>query len=195
MGHSSDRNGELHSRLLQQEVVAELGQLALDVEDLDQLFRDSTEAVAETLDTEYCEILELLPPGDELLLREGVGWRDGLVGTATVPTKQGSQAGYTLLTEKPVIVDDPSTDDRVSGSDLLTRHDVLSGISVIIGSIDDPWGYWERIRGSSASSLITTQTSSRVSRISLFPKLKTMKPHSTSNCFALFLTALPNLSK
>ena len=136
VGHSS----ELQTRVRQQEVVAELGQQALEIDDLEQLTHDATVAIAETLDGDYAKVLELLSGGDEMFLRQGVGWRDGLVGDATVPADADSQVGYTLLSEEPIIVDDLRTDERFSGPELLTNHDVVSGISVIIGSVEEPWG-------------------------------------------------------
>jgi PAS domain S-box-containing protein len=140
MESSSPPDEELHARVRQQEVVTELGQEALETDDLDQLMRDASVAVAETLGNDYCGVLELLPTDDEVFLRQGVGLQDGLVGSATVPTDRDSQAGYTLRSEEPVIVDDLRTEERFTDSELLTNHDVVSGISVVIGSLDDPWG-------------------------------------------------------
>ena len=134
------QNTELQNRVRQQEVAAELGQQALETNDLERLMHEATVAIAETLDSDYAKLLELLLGGDEMFLRQGVGWRDSLVGDTTVPTGVDSQAGYTLLSEKPVIVDDLRTDERFSGPELLTSHDVVSGISVIIGSVEEPWG-------------------------------------------------------
>lgn len=124
----------------QQHVLAEIAQLALENFPLDDLFDKTVERVADALDHDYCKILELRPANDELLLRNGVGWHDGIVGTATVETEQNSQAGYTLLSEEPVVVTDLPTEDRFTGPELLTSHDVKSGISTIIGTPDDPWG-------------------------------------------------------
>src|SRR6056297_1628129 len=135
-----DVGSKVHTRIRQQEVVAELGQQALETDGLDQLMHDAAAAVAETLDVEYAKVLELLPGGDEVFLRQGVGWRDGVVGNARVPTHLDSQAGYTLNSEEPIIVVDLNTTERFSGPELLTSHDVVSGISVIIGSVEDPWG-------------------------------------------------------
>ena len=140
MGASSEGDAALRERIRQQEIVADLGQQALEGDDLDQLMHDASVAVAETLGNDYCKVLELVPGGSEVFLRQGVGWRDGLVGSATVPTDLDSQAGYTLISEEPVIVDDLRTEDRFSGPELLTSHDVVSGISVIIGSVENPWG-------------------------------------------------------
>ncbi|WP_435347122.1 PAS domain S-box protein [Haloarchaeobius sp. HRN-SO-5] len=134
------REEELAARVSQQEVVAELGQQALATPDLDDLMSEATHLVAETFDGALCKVLELRPYADELLLREGVGFDDGVVGTATVTAAENSQAGYTLQTESPVIVDDLATETRFSGSPLLTDHGVESGVSVVIGSPDDPWG-------------------------------------------------------
>ncbi|SDK73715.1 PAS domain-containing protein [Natronorubrum texcoconense] len=130
----------LQVRIHQQEVVADLGQKALELDDLDELMHAASVAVAKTLGVEYCKVLELFPGGDEVLLRNGVGWREGLVGSATVPTDLDSQAGYTLISREPVVVDDLRTEERFSGPELLHDHDVVSGISVVIGSVEEPWG-------------------------------------------------------
>ena len=140
MGASSSAEQELHARIRQQEVVAKLGQQALEDDDLDQLMHDATVYVAETLNNDYCKVLELLAGGNELFLRAGVGWDEGFVGDATVGTERESQAGFTLLSEEPIVVDDLRSESRFSGPDLLVDHDVISGISVIIGSTANPWG-------------------------------------------------------
>ncbi|WP_312911344.1 GAF domain-containing protein [Natronosalvus caseinilyticus] len=139
MSSSSDSETELYTRIHQQKVVSSLGRRALETDDIDRLMHDAAATVAETLDCEYCKVLELVPSGN-VFLRQGVGWQEGIVGEAEVPTDTNSQAGYTLLSEEPVVVDDLRTEERFSGPDLLTDHDVVSGISVIIGTIDDPWG-------------------------------------------------------
>lgn len=133
---------ERERRTKHQEVIAKLGQSALTTHagDLDELFHEATTLVADTLDTHYCKVLDLDEEREELLLREGVGWRDGIVGEATVAANENSQAGYTLLSESAVLVTDLHNEHRFSGPELLTSHEVTSGISTIIGSIDNPWG-------------------------------------------------------
>jgi hypothetical protein len=39
---------------------------------------DAVRVIAGVLEVEYCGILELLPDGERLLLRAGVGWKEGL---------------------------------------------------------------------------------------------------------------------
>ena len=130
----------LESRMEQQSALAALGKQALSGCELQTLFEETVELVSATLGTEYSKVLEYRPDSSDLLLRAGVGWQDGLLGTATVGAGLDSQAGYTLKTEEAVVVDDLRTEDRFSGPPLLLDHDVVSGISIVIGDPDDPWG-------------------------------------------------------
>jgi len=132
---------KLRDRVRQLNVVSDLGQRALEEQDLDALLADAAELVATTLDTDYCKVLDLDADAEELLLRQGVGWDEDLVGDATVSSvEDDSQATYTLATDQPVLVDDLTTETRFTGPALLRNHDVRSGISTIIGPTDDPWG-------------------------------------------------------
>jgi len=136
-----EREQELERRIRQQEVVTDLGQHALEDRDIDSLMAEAAECVADTLDNDYCKVLDLDHEAEDLLLRQGVGWDEGIVGEATVSAvEDDSQAAYTLASDRPVVVDDLAAETRFSGPDLLTSHDVRSGISVIIGPTDDPWG-------------------------------------------------------
>jgi PAS domain S-box-containing protein len=70
---------EIERRTHQQAMVAELGLRALASDDLQLLMDEAAALVARTLEVEYAKIVELLPGGEELLLRAGVGWTEGLV--------------------------------------------------------------------------------------------------------------------
>ena len=134
---SADREG---LRAKQQAAVAELGLRALSVVDTDVLMDVAVNVVAQTLDVEYCKVLELLPDGETLLLKVGVGWREGLVGVATVPGERGSQAGYALHSSAPVVVEDLREETRFRPSPLFEEHGVVSGLSVIIQGEARPYG-------------------------------------------------------
>ncbi|WP_246998736.1 PAS domain S-box protein [Halosolutus gelatinilyticus] len=139
MAPSDPPAGQLESRVRQQEVVAELGQQGLECDDLDRLLSDAAVAVRDALAADYCAVLELCSDGTTLRLRQGVGWRDGAVGSATVPADRNLPAGRALAAE-PIVVDDLRNEERFSGPELLCEHGVTSGISVVVGSVDDPWG-------------------------------------------------------
>jgi PAS domain S-box-containing protein len=130
----------IRTHAYQQAVIAELGQRALAGADLSTLMGEAVVFTAQALNVEYCKVLELLPDGKALLLRAGVGWKDGLVGHATLDAGTDSQAGYTLLSNEPVIVEDLRAERRFRGPSLLHDHTVVSGMSVIIAGPNRPFG-------------------------------------------------------
>ena len=127
------------ARARQQADVAELGQLALAGAEVSALMRDAAVRIADTLEVEFVEVLELLPNG-RLLLCDGVGWREGEVGAATVSGGHGSQGGFTLEAAEPVIVEDLTTEARFTPSPLLREHEVTSGVTVMIPGEDMAFG-------------------------------------------------------
>ncbi|MFT4946320.1 MAG: PAS domain S-box-containing protein [Natronomonas sp.] len=134
-----EHEAQLRDRLEQQEVVTNLGRRALENQDIDSLLSDAARLVAEALDVDYCTVLDL--DDEKLRLRQGVGWPDGVVGSAAVSAiENDSQAAHTLSVSRPVVVENLATEERFSGPELLRSHGVTSGISTVIGPEDDPWG-------------------------------------------------------
>ncbi|MCA9112487.1 MAG: PAS domain-containing protein, partial [Planctomycetaceae bacterium] len=131
---------KLEARERQQAVIAHLGRAALSGEDVQTLCERAAREIADTLQIEFSKVLRLEQESQRLKLVAGVGWKAGLVGEITVPSGIDSQAGYTLHTAGPVIVDDLEKEKRFSGPPLLTDHEVVSGFSVVIGPEESPWG-------------------------------------------------------
>ena len=131
---------EIETRTHQQATVAELGLWALANDGLKPLMDHTVALVARTLGVEYSKIMELLPGGEELLLRAGVGWREGVVGSAREEAGPDSQAGYTLSESEPVIVEDLSAETRFSPSRLMREHGAVSGMTVVIPGREGPFG-------------------------------------------------------
>ena len=123
---------EVEARTHQQAAVAELGLTALADDDLDSLMDEVVACVARTLGVEYTEIVELLPGGEELLLRSGVGFEEGLVGRTIESAGLGSQAGYTLLSEEPVIAENFGAETRFRPAPLVHERGGVSGMTVVI---------------------------------------------------------------
>jgi PAS domain S-box-containing protein len=140
IGERHQANQALATRAHQQQELAELGRRALSDTSINELMNHTVSLVHETLQVDYVKILELLPGNKALLLRAGVGWRNGCVGSATVETGIESQAGYTLQSLEPVVVLNLPGEPRFSGPPLLLEHGVVSGASVVIGSIAHPFG-------------------------------------------------------
>jgi PAS domain S-box-containing protein len=134
------REMRLQELAQQQAAVAKLGRRALGTHDLQALMDEAAVSLAEVLGVEYAKVLELLSGGEELLLRSGVGWRDDLVGGVKIGAGRDSQAGYTLLSDAPVIVGDLRSEARFDGSPILREHGVVSGMSTVIGGRKRPYG-------------------------------------------------------
>jgi PAS domain S-box-containing protein len=127
---------ELRIRASQQQAVARLGERALTESSMQQFLDDAIATVADTLDVPLAKILELIPGDAELLLRAGVGWKPGLVGTAHVSTGPDTQAGYSLTSGGPVVVLNLATEVRFRGHHLLHSHGVVSGVTIPIAGRD-----------------------------------------------------------
>lgn len=130
----------LLNRAFQQTVVAALGQLALISNDFQALLDQTAHLVSQTLEVEFCEILELLPGGDGMILRAGVGWKNDCVGKAVVSTEHGTVAGQTLVTSQPIVIADLRTETVFKASPLLREHGIVSGITMVIATRDQPFG-------------------------------------------------------
>ena len=100
---------------------------------------ESVKLIASILEQEYYKIMELMPDG-KFLLKAGTGWKPEFVGKNVVEGGKGSQAGYTLLSRMPVIVDDFKEEYRFEKPEILKIHGVVSGASVVIGSMKKIYG-------------------------------------------------------
>ncbi len=134
---SAQREAEVRAR--QQEVVARLGVSAIVATDLQEVLERAVAIATETLEVGFAKILELETDRETFLLRAGVGWRAGLVGSARVPVIH-SQGGYSLRSDGPVIVEDLGLEKEIDAPELLTSHGIISGMTVLILAKDGPWG-------------------------------------------------------
>ena len=136
----TDAGSTVQTPIRRQEVVAELGQRALETEDLDELLRVVAAAVVETLDSDAAAIFEALPE-DDLVLRADEGRRDERLDPV-VPADSDSLVGDALRSDEPVVVDDPRNEPRDADAASAPRPDcdAVSAASVRIGPREDPWG-------------------------------------------------------
>jgi two-component sensor histidine kinase len=130
-------------RIRQQELLAELGVLALQQPAFEELLTRTVHLVAEGLGAEFCKILEYLPQENRLLLRAGVGWDPKLIGIASVGADLESPSGYALRTGRPVISNHLEHEDRFRTPALLAEHGVRRAMNVILQGDGAPFGVLE----------------------------------------------------
>jgi signal transduction histidine kinase/ActR/RegA family two-component response regulator len=133
-------DSELRARLRQGQALAQIGRHALAGWTLQDLLDETAGLVARTLGVEYVQVMELLPGGDTLLLRAGMGWPPECVGRATSSARDHSQAGYTLLIDEPVVVDEMATEQRFVAAGPVDERAIVSGMTVAIRGEVRPWG-------------------------------------------------------
>jgi two-component sensor histidine kinase len=141
---SDDLTGRaLRLRIRQQELLAELGVLALQGANFLGMLNHTARMTAEGLGAEYCKVMEYLPSENRLLVRAGVGWDEGVVGSATVGADLASPAGYALRTGKPVISNHLENEERFRTPELLVEHGIRRAMNVILQGDGSPFGVLE----------------------------------------------------
>jgi two-component sensor histidine kinase len=133
----------LELRIRQQEILAELGVAALRGTPVSDLLNEAVCLSAEGLEAEFCKVLEFIPSENRLLMRAGVGWDPGLVGTASVGGDLASPSGFALHTGAPVISNHLESEERFRTPDLLAAHGVRRAMNVILQGDGAPYGVLE----------------------------------------------------
>lgn len=133
----------LRLRIRQQEILAELGVLALQGTKFIDLLSHTARLTAIGLGAEYSKVLEYLPAENRLLVRAGVGWEESVVGHASVGADLASPAGYALRTGKPVISNHLENEERFRTPELLVEHGIRRAMNVILQGDGTPFGVLE----------------------------------------------------
>jgi two-component sensor histidine kinase len=133
----------LRERIRQQELLSELGVLALQGANFIDMLNHTARMTAEGLGAEYCKVMEYIPAENRLLVRAGVGWEEGVVGSATVGADLASPAGYALRTGKPVISNHLENEQRFRTPELLVEHGIRRAMNVILQGDGSPFGVLE----------------------------------------------------
>jgi two-component sensor histidine kinase len=127
----------------QASALAKFGGQSLRSENLDELLHEAARLVSEGVDVDLVKVLQLLPDGQDLLVREGVNWKPGVVGHAKIPAHGGSPAGYALRTDQPVISENIAKERRFEIPELLIENGVQSMVNVVIPCAHGPFGVLE----------------------------------------------------
>jgi two-component sensor histidine kinase len=141
--HAELTRRALHLRIRQQEILAELGVLALQGTPFLELLNQTARLTAEGMTAEFCKVLEYLPAQNRLLVRAGIGWHEGIVGVATVGADLESPSGFALRTGNPVISNHLENEQRFRTPELLVEHGIRRAMNVILQGDGSPYGVLE----------------------------------------------------
>jgi two-component sensor histidine kinase len=130
-------------RIRQQEILSDLGVLALQGGTMDALLTQTVRLVAEGLPSEFCKVLEFVPSDNCFTVRAGVGWGTDVIGVAQVGADLASPAGFALKTGKPVISNHLGNEQRFRTPELFARFGILRAMNVILQGDGTPFGVLE----------------------------------------------------
>jgi diguanylate cyclase (GGDEF)-like protein/PAS domain S-box-containing protein len=110
----SERERELHSDARRRSAVLDLGQLALEGMEMDELLQQAVDLTVDELGVARCEVWRHDEDGETMTLRASYGWPPESAGL-TVPLVTSTQPGYTLLRgQGAIVVEDFRREGRFS---------------------------------------------------------------------------------
>lgn len=130
----------LHARAQQQLLVAALGRFALSAVSLDEVYAEAASTITKGLNVEFSNVLLLNGSQDSLVLKAGIGWGADWIGHQVEDPMEQTQTYRVLASREPLIIHDFGNDSRVTPSELLSSHGVVSGAEVLIGGAEKPVG-------------------------------------------------------
>lgn len=132
-----------HLDLLRQgAALAQLGELALRSDDLDEILTKACRMAGEALGTGLAAIMALREDGGSLLVRAGVGWASGVVGEATVAATGDRAEGHVLGTREPTISPDIDQETRFGYPPFVAGNGVkaVADLAIAGGQDRPPFG-------------------------------------------------------
>jgi len=109
----------------------------------DRLMQHACAQVSRVTDIEHTKVLRYRPDKGDALVVAGVGWRPGVVGTATLPIDTASPPGRSIQTAAPVVIEDLPNDPEYRFSQLLRDHHIISLVNVPVMVDGQNWGILE----------------------------------------------------
>lgn len=132
-----------HGHPDQRALLVSLGLLCLRHLNIGELLDRAARIVADGLGASHASIAEFLAAENKLLIRAGIGWSSGVVGTEKFDADIGSPAGFALRTGQPVIANNLDDDNPFKAPALLRRHGIKRTITVIVAGDQTRFGVVE----------------------------------------------------
>ncbi len=115
-----------------QRVLADFGDFALRSDDLDDVLTEACHLVSEAMGTKRAKILEIQDGDHSLLVRAGVGWEAGIVGSLRLPMAERSSESFSIEAHEPVITRDIREENRFDIPDFMKQAGVIALANVPI---------------------------------------------------------------
>jgi signal transduction protein with GAF and PtsI domain len=124
-------------------ILVDIGRLVGEQADLSRLLSQVVVQIARAVEIHHVKVLQYRPRTSDLLIVAGVGWKEGVVGSATLSADLRSPPGRAFKTAEPVSVHNLPEQGEYVYSDLLKDHRILSLLNVPILMDGAAWGVLE----------------------------------------------------
>lgn len=121
-----------HEFVRRQRVLAQFGDFVLDHDGLDEILNEACRLIAEALDVDLAKVIEIKRKSDQGLVRAGVGWRPGVVGSERISLSERSSEAFAIERTEPVITNDIAHEERFEFPAFLRDHGVVALVNVPI---------------------------------------------------------------
>jgi two-component sensor histidine kinase len=134
---------ESHQLRRQLTAFAQFSARSLGEGNIDALMLDACLRSRAGLNVTHAKLLEYLPARDRLLLRAGVGWKEGFVGQYEVAPDLDSPIGHAFSFSEPVAISDYRTEKLYRYPELLKEHGCISSVNVPLRTDQGNFGVLE----------------------------------------------------
>ncbi|HKY33743.1 MAG TPA: response regulator [Candidatus Polarisedimenticolia bacterium] len=117
----------VEAKVRQLEVVARLGQAALEGAVVEAMRRETVRQVAATLNVDLCRLVEKDPRTEELAVTAEAGWKGAPGGAVDL-----GHARFAIESRTPVLVSDLARESRFQPGERLLEQGAVSGIAVLL---------------------------------------------------------------
>ncbi|WP_431261949.1 PAS domain-containing sensor histidine kinase [Roseateles chitinivorans] len=122
------------------EHLAQLGKIAVDSLDPQEVLRQVPSIAAQALEADLAVVYLLEPGRTELRLAGGVGLLDGERLGTTVPNRPGTPQGFVLAQGAPVVVEDYGSESRFAVPEAYRQAGLVSALAVPLSDRGRPVG-------------------------------------------------------
>jgi PAS domain S-box-containing protein len=129
---------QLARQVIQQGALAELGQHALSGTDLDGLMRESCFLISQTLDVEFCDLIEVSEDLKMSSLRAAYGWP--LEEIPAFTSDDEAAAKLVIGTKEPLVYQSLKEEKRFKPAKYLLDQSIDSGVNVLVLGHERPFG-------------------------------------------------------
>ena len=124
-------------------ILVDIGRTAGVAKDLDHFLDQLVVQVARAVEIDHVKVLQYRLGHADFLVGAGLGWKEGVVRTATLSADLSSAPGRAYRTGEPVSVENFATQSEFTRSEFLADHGIVSLSNVPIFIDGAAWGVLE----------------------------------------------------